>query len=62
MSLFAEKMRVQHERDRALEAVVQFRDAGDIRKANAELARAEHLHARIEAIDRQFATHRSDDR
>lgn len=55
-------MRAQYVRDRALEAVVQYRDAGQLRQAKAELARAERLHTRIEAIERQFATHRSDDR
>lgn len=62
IALFAEKMRAQYVRDRALEAVVQYRDAGQLRQAKAELARAERLHTRIEAIERQFATHRSDDR
>jgi hypothetical protein len=40
--------------ERALEAVVRLRDDGQIRQAKAELARAERLHARIEAIDRAF--------
>jgi hypothetical protein len=58
VALFAEKMRAIHERDRALDAVVRWRDDGQIRKAHAELARAERLHARIDAIDRAFAAPR----
>jgi hypothetical protein len=58
IALFAEKMRAMHERDRALHAVVRWRDDGQIRKAQAELARAECLHTRIDAIDRAFAAPR----
>jgi hypothetical protein len=44
-----------------LEAVVRLRDAGQIRAAQRELARAERLHARIDAIERTVAAHRRGD-
>ena len=61
IALFTEKMRAMHERDLALQEVPTLRDAGQIRKAKARLALAERLHARIEAIDRQFTSQRSSD-
>jgi len=59
IALFSEKMRALHERDLALKEVVTLRDTGQIRKARAQLARAERLHAHIDAIDRQLAAGRN---
>ena len=59
IALFYEKVRALRDRDQALQAVVRLRDAGQIRAAQRELARAERLHARIDAMDRTFAAHRS---